>query len=61
VQILLEQQRLVLGKLDEAKSVDDRSKLLVTMAGLPWPPPLEPTMQDIIAMNKKKQEEDDRG
>ena len=36
VQILLEQQRLLLGKLEEGKSFSDRCQLLVSMAGLPW-------------------------
>eukprot|EP01036_Dinobryon_divergens_P033376 gene33376-43151_t len=60
VQILLEQQRLLLGKLEEGKSFSDRCQLLVSMAGLPWPPPNEPSMQFILAMNKRRQEEEER-
>jgi hypothetical protein len=47
VQILIEQQRMILGIADEMKSVEEKGKVIVRMSRLPWPPPENPSTLDI--------------
>jgi hypothetical protein len=57
MQILLEQQRLLLSKIDDAKIYEDKCRLIINSAQLPWPTPSNPTMKDIFDINKKKAED----
>lgn len=47
VQVLIEQQRLVLNAVEDAKSIEEKGKVLVKMSCLPWPPPENPSENDI--------------
>ena len=46
VGVLVEQQRIVLGMLDEVKSMEEKNRTTMTVAAIEWPPPLKPTMAD---------------
>ena len=47
VVVLIEQQRLVLAQVEEAKSIEEKGKLLVKMSVMPWPPPANPDHTDV--------------
>lgn len=47
VGILVEQQKHVLGQLDEIKEMDDKNRTVLTVANFYWPPPMEPTIKDV--------------
>eukprot|EP01034_Spumella_vulgaris_P024755 gene24755-31132_t len=59
--ILLEQQRHVLGHIDESRSIEDRCKVLVSVARLPYPVSANPTIGEVIAMVKEQERQDERG
>ena len=46
VGVLVEQQRIVLGMLDEVKAMEEKNRTTMTVAAIEWPPPLKPTMAD---------------
>lgn len=47
VEILLEQQKLVLGRLDEGKLVLDKTKVVLSVAKINFPVPAEPTLDHV--------------
>jgi hypothetical protein len=49
VGILLEQQKLVLGRLDEGRLFVDRTKVVLGVAKIPFPVPAEPTIEHVQA------------
>jgi hypothetical protein len=59
VQILLEQQRQILSKIEGARTFDDQCQMVMRIAKLPWPPLANPTLQDVMAINKKKNEDEE--
>jgi hypothetical protein len=54
VVVLIEQQRMVLSQVEEAKSIEEKGKMLVKMSVIPWPPPSEPDHNDVAAVLSKK-------
>lgn len=61
VQILLEQQRLILNKIESARKVDDQCQMILRIAKLPWPPLEAPTLKDCQEINLKKEEQEEDG
>lgn len=55
VVVLIEQQRLVLSQVEEAKSIEEKGKMLVKMSVIPWPPPADPDHNDVASVLSKKQ------
>ena len=47
VEILLEQQKLVAGRLDEGRLVEDKTKVVLSVAKINYPVPAEPTMEHV--------------
>jgi predicted nucleic acid-binding Zn-ribbon protein len=47
VEILVEQQKAVLGMVEQGKIADERSRDVVKEIRMPWPPPLEPNANDV--------------
>jgi chromosome segregation ATPase len=47
VGILVEQQKIVLGQLDDIKIIEEKNRTLLTVANIFWPPPIEPTIKDV--------------
>jgi chromosome segregation ATPase len=47
VSTLVEQQKLVLKLVEDARFVEEKAKLITHVARLPWPPPQEPSMADV--------------
>lgn len=50
VQILIEQQRVVFGLVEEGKGSEEKCKLVLHVARLPWPPPENPCVKDAKAI-----------
>ena len=57
VHILLEQQRLILSKIEASRAVDDQCQMVLRIAKLPWPPLEAPTLKDCQEINAKKEED----
>jgi len=57
VQILVEQQRLVLGMVEDSRITTEKAKAIVQLVRMPWPPPSDPTLETVRLL----QEEMDRG
>lgn len=55
VEILLEQQKLVLSRLDEGRLVADKTKVVLGVAKIPFPVPAEPSLQYVQHMVTKQQ------
>jgi len=47
VEILVEQQKAVLGMIEQGRVADERSREVVKEIKMPWPPPLEPNANDV--------------
>ena len=58
VQILLEQQKLVLGQLEEGKLTEDKCKVVLGLARLPFPVPDNPSIEFVQTLVKKRKQED---
>jgi len=61
VSTLVEQQKLVLKLVEDARFVEEKAKLITHVARLPWPPPQEPSMADVKKLldeETKRLEED---
>lgn len=59
VQILLEQQKQIYTQVDAVKLIEDQCKLLINVERLPWPPPENPTLEDvhqIVALREREQD-----
>ena len=46
VGVLVEQQRIVLGMLDEMNDIEEKNRTTLSVAAIAWPPPLKPTLED---------------
>ena len=53
--LLVEQQRIVLNKVEEAKGFEDKSRLVLTMAAMPWPTIPNPSEKDVLDILKKRE------
>jgi hypothetical protein len=51
VSVLVEQQRTVLQLTEESKVFEERGNAIATGIKLPWPAPLNPTMNDVAKIN----------
>ena len=50
VQILIEQQKMVLGMIEDNKGIEDKCKMIVQVVRLPYPAPsLAPAMRDVLS------------
>jgi hypothetical protein len=54
VQILVEQQKLVLGIVEDNKFAEEKAKIVGAGARLPWPPVAEPTIQYVRTFYEKE-------
>merc|ERR1711871_1260293 len=55
VSILLDQQRKVLKSIEEMRgTTEDKSRLVLSVARLPWPPPDAPDIDYVLEMQKKR-------
>lgn len=50
MQIVLEQQRIVLGILDSTKSTEENAKQISLIGKIPWPPLPEPVIEDAVKL-----------
>jgi len=54
VGILVSQQRQVLARIEEMRgAAEDKARLVMHIARLPWPPPETPTMSDVLELVEK--------
>ena len=60
VEILLEQQKMVLSRLDEGKMLADRTKVVLGVAQVTYPVPAEPTMDHVLEMGAQRRAEEAR-
>jgi predicted nucleic acid-binding Zn-ribbon protein len=63
VSTLVEQQKLVLKLVEDARFVEEKAKLITHVARLPWPPPNDPTMADVkklLDQESKRLEEEEK-
>lgn len=58
VKVLVEQQRMVLGILEEGRAIGEDCYEMVAAAGLPWPPPANPTLANALTFKKEEKEEE---
>lgn len=61
VQILVEQQRVVLNLIEEGKSTEEKCRMVLHVARLPWPPPENPTLKDVKDILEKIRIKDNDG
>jgi hypothetical protein len=54
VEIILEQQKLVMNRLDEGRLAVDKCKIILGVAQVAYPVPAEPTMEHVMQMNRNK-------
>lgn len=54
VEILLEQQKLVLSRLDDGRLVVDKTKVVLGVAKITYPVPAEPTLQYVQQLEAKR-------
>lgn len=53
VQILVEQQKLVVGIMEESRTVEDKGRLIASTSHFPWPGPPNPTATDVSAVSQE--------
>lgn len=58
VSTLVEQQKLVLKLVEDARFVEEKAKLITHVARLPWPPPNDPSMSDVKKILDNDRNED---
>lgn len=54
VEIILEQQKLVMNRLDEGRLAVDKCKIILGVAQVAYPVPAEPTIEHVMQMNRNK-------
>jgi hypothetical protein len=59
VQVLLEQQKMVLGLVESAK-FEDKNKVLTSVAALPWPPKQNATIGYVKSLRKEREESESK-
>ena len=52
VSVLVEQQKLVMGILEEIRIVEEKNRTILTVLNLAWPPPSNPTIKDVSRQNE---------
>jgi len=62
VSTLVEQQKIVLKLVEDARFVEEKAKLITHVARLPWPPPKDPTLADVkkLLEEESKRLEDEK-
>ena len=56
VGILVEQQRKVLKSVEDMRgTAEDKCRLVMSVARLPWPPPDAPSIDDVKQLQKQRQ------
>ena len=58
VQVLVEQQRIVMGLVEDARMGEEKAKVIVHVARLPWPPPLDPQITFVQQLRERLDKED---
>jgi hypothetical protein len=58
VQVLVEQQRIVMGLVEDARMGEEKAKVIVHVARLPWPPPLDPQITFVQQLRERWEKED---